>query len=309
MDFVKIVSNYDDPDVLAGRYKPPLFVNQRLESANIILDGKDKTRSVDNPWNFIVNINANMFRVRACTLQKVVMPKINNITSLNNTITIKHELGAVGTITLQPALYNTSNLCNEIASKMNAALISYAIADSFTVSFDAITKTFKVSSDNNKKWFFLDDCSFITRGLWCCNFAGLPSATVPVDTKIYSGRACLLYTRYITIHSAALNAWSLGDSATSSLYQGRDIIGVIDVCSIYTPQDFDISTPFSGGFNTIETPEAPYLNLTNSQKNLNDLIDVYFLDEWGQDMNTVMSLGAPYNNNVIGPTIWLEVYY
>ena len=309
IQLVSIVSNYDQENITTGRMKPPLFIAQRNESQNILIDGKDRIRDGDTPWNFVVDLQANMYRVKAATVQKVVCPKINNITNFNNQIIIKHVLGTTSSFTLQPAFYNTSSLANELTAKINAQFVADGIADTVTTSFDSITKTFNISSVAGNNFFFDETCTFITRGIWCANFAGEPLANAPSVSSFNSGRASMLYTRYITFHSEALTLWSLGDSRTSDPAQGGSIIAVVDVCSIYEDLDFDVSTPFAGSFKAVQTPEAAFLNVANSQKNLNDLVDIYSKDEWGQDMTQVMDLGVGYPANEIGPSLWLELYF
>ena len=299
---VSIVSNYDNENITTGRWKPPLFVATRPESVNILIDGKDRIRESDNAWNFVVDLKANMFRVKNITVQKVIVPKINNICEFNNQIVIKHDLGTTSSFTIQPALYNTSSISN-------AQFVADGIADSVTTSFDPITKTFSISSVNNLNMFFDEDCTFITKGIWMCGFQGEPLTNAPSSSVIYSGRSCMLYTRYITIHSEALTFWSLGDSRTSDPEQGGSIIACVDLCSIYENLDFDVSTPFAGSFKAIYTPEAAFLNVANTQKNLNDLVDIYCKSEWGDNMNNVCELGSPYPSNNIGPTLWLELFF
>lgn len=306
---VSIVPNYDNENIITGRWKPPLFVSTRQESVNMLIDCKDRIRAADNPWNFVVDLKSNIFRAKSLSVQKVIIPKINNITIFNNEIKIKHELGTTASFTIQPALYNTSSLANELTQKTNAAFVAAGIADSVTTAFDSITKTFYMESVNSKKFFFDEECSFISKGIWCCNFSGEPLANVPTTTKVYSGRSCLLYTRYITFHSAALCVWSLGDSRTSDALQGGDIICIVDLCSIYDNLDFDVSTPFGGAFKAVLTPEAAFLNIANSQKNFNDLVDIYCKSEWGDNMNDVCELGSPYPENIIGPSLWLEIFF
>ncbi len=306
---VRIQSNRKDEDIDTGYSKPALFCVEEPDSVNLLIDGKDKLSSGETPFNFTVDMRQNLYRSRSVRVGKCVIPLINNITPFNNQVQIKHAEGTTGIITLQPAFYNTTTLSNELTAKINAQYVIDGIVDTVTTSFDPVTKTFSIQSVLSKNFFIVDSCSFITRGKFCAPFESEPLANAPSKTIIYSSMAGLLYTRFVTVHSAQLNYYSYGSSLTSDPRQGQNIIAILDVCSIYSDSDFDISTPFAGNFATIETPSAPQLNVVNSQKNMFSRIDIQVRDEYGEDMQAVMNIGSPYPENTLGISLWMEVKF
>ena len=78
--------------------------------------------------------------------------------------------------------------------------------------------------------------------------------------------AGMIYTRYLTIHSAQINYYSFGDSLTSDSLQGGNIIAIIDVCSIYNNGDYSVSVQFAGNYSVIKTNDSPQINIVNTQK-------------------------------------------
>lgn len=309
MALVRILTNRKDEDIETGQNKPPLFCVEEPDSVNVLIDGKDGINATDDPFNFIVALRTNLYRARSARVSKCIIPLINNITPYNNQIQIKHVEGTTAVFTLAPAFYNTTTLSNEITSKINAAYVTAGIVDSVTTAFDPVTKTFSIQSVNTKAFFIIDSCSFITRGKFCAPFESEPVANVPSKTTIYSSMAGMLYTRFLTVHSAQLNYYSYGSSLTSDPQQGQNIIAIVNVCDIYKDADFDVSVPFAGNFASIDTPSAPQLNVTNSQKNMFDRIDIYVRDEYGTNMQSVMNLGSPYPDNTLGISLWLEVKF
>ena len=306
---VSIISNRQDEQIEQGYNKPPLFCVEKPDSCNVLIDSKDGINGDDDPFNFTVDLRTNLYRVRSVRVSKCLIPKINNITPFNNTLKIKHALGTTNDFTLQPAFYNSTTLCNELTTKINAEFVARGFADSVTVSYDPVTKSFQIDSVNGDNLFLVNTCSFYTNGMYCCAFEGEPLANAPSKSSIYGSMAGMIYTRYLTVHSGQLNYYSFGDSLTSDSQQGQDIIAILDVCSIYNEGDYDVGVQFAGNYSAIETNNAPQLNLVNTQKNMHPIIDIKVKDEYGNNMQDVMNLGSPYPDNTLGITLWLEIKF
>jgi hypothetical protein len=306
---VRIAGNRTDPDIETGMTKPPLFCVEYSDSVNILLDAKDSINPAsDNPFNFSVDLKANLYRCRSIKVTKVICPKINNITPFNNQIVIKHALGTTNTMTMTPGLYNTTTLSNEITKVINAGFLAAGIADTVTTVYDPVAKTFSISSVGGLNFFIVNTCNFITRGKYLAGFESQPLADVPTKNIIYSSMAGMLYTRYITVHSSKLTYYSYGDALTSNILQGGDIIAIVNTSDMYNTGDWDIGTQFSGNYATIQTDDASQVNLINTQKNLDSIVDISTRDEWQQNLNQVMVNGNGASNT-LGITIFLKVLF
>lgn len=304
------ILNQRDDRIAEGRTLPPLIQIEKTSSVNVLIDGKDSiTPATDDPWDFTVDLTANLYRGRSIQALKAVVPKINNVNSYNNTFVIKHDLGTTGTITLQPAFYNTTSLSNELTAKINAAFVLAAIADTVTTAFDPITKTFSITSVGGNNFFIVDSGAFITRGRFLSPFESEPIANAPSKSTIYSAQAAMLYTRYITLHSQELNQYAYADSLTSDFNQQTNVIGILDVSDIYEPEDYDAGVPFAGTYKSIVLKDAPQINVVNSQRNMHCVFKVFALDEYGIGLQEIMNLGAPYPSNTVGITLWFSVRF
>lgn len=306
---VSIISNRTNERLEQGYEKPPLFTIEYGDSVNVLVDGKDSINASDDPFNFTVDLRSNLYRARSIKVSKCIIPKINNITSFNNTLQIKHDLGTTSTFTLQPAFYNSTTLSNEITTKINAQFVIDGIADTVTTTYDPITKTFSITSVGGNNMFIVDTCSFYLRGKYCCAFPAEAVANVPSSSTIYGSMAGMIYSRYLTVHSSQLNYYSFGDSLTSDSQQGQDIIAILDACSIYNEGDYDVSVQFAGNYSVIKTPDAPQINIVNTQKNMHSRVDIQVKSEYGDDMQDVMNLGSPYPENSLGITLWLKITF
>jgi hypothetical protein len=305
---VSIISNRTNQRLEEGYEKPPLFTVEYGDSVNVLIDGKDAI-TFTSPFDFVVDLRTNITRARYIQVSKCIIPKINNITPFNNAIQIKHDLGTTSVFYLQPAFYNTTTMANEITSKINAQFVIDGIADTVSTTYDPITKSFSISSVGGNNFFIIDSCSFYTRGQYCCALPAEPVANVPSTDTIYGSMAGMIYTRYLTVHSERLNSESYASTLTSDPTQGQDIIAILDVCSIYNQGDYDVSVQFAGNYSAIETPNAPQINIVNTQKNMHPIIDIWVQDEYGSDLQDVMNLGSPYPENTLGITLWLKISF
>lgn len=168
-------------------------------------------------------------------------------------------------------------------------------------------------SSANIGFYFEESCSFIHRGR---NFIPFdypspppviaPGFIVPRNLTfaggIPSGTSALLYTRFCTLSSNALNRYSFSESRVSRIGDGGGrgkIISVIDTSY------FQIESYFAGSFLPAEYPNASVINVNNAQGQLEQYLDFVVRDEYGDTLDTVMS--NPYDR--IGITFWLHVSF
>lgn len=344
---VRLAPNMDKEEYASGKTRLTVVTAERQYSSNILIDAKDRLFGRTEEYDFSVDLGANLFRPRIATVQRVTIPVINNVTPMNNTLTFATTLQAGGvhvltyyTVTLLPAMYDTATLANEIANRMSAAVGDLEIH--FICSFNTVIQTFTLTVvvDNAKPQiaFALMDSSFFTRGKYLHGFpyvtqdqlneiiAGWDEATgIVLPVSVRSGRASMLYTRFITIHSERLTHSAYENSRTSDIIQGKNIIAIVDISSMYDDNDFDVAVPFCGIYKTIATPEAPNICVLNSEKNMTSIIDLQFKDEYGTGLDDVMKkddtreFGVPLDllpavyykrgPNTLGPALWLEVFF
>jgi hypothetical protein len=273
-----------------------------------------------NPFDFRVSINNNLFRARMIRVSKVVIPKPPNITKFNNVLSFRQYDGFIDqtfSIILQPAFYNTTTLSNALASAMTTAAGG---ANVYVVAYDPITRSFAISHTTlgvPQPFYLINTSSFIQRGEFLAHFNSLPdllsALAVGLPTQL-SSIAGMLYTRYALISSESLNQYSFSDSRSTTLLLRNNIICMVDMTSIYNPEDYDVGVPFSGVFATVVTRDAPHIMVTNPQRNLNDRIDIHVQDEYGETFQDLMDLnyaGSPnvYPTNTLGVSLWMEVSF
>lgn len=319
---------------ITGAIRPTLVTAEIQYSNNVLVDSLDRIGFDDTPFSFRVDIGANLFRQRQITVQKVTLPLINNVNPMNNEIFFgiqenSWNSGSFRTV-LQPGIYDPSALCNELAARINHELDLHAIAFPLQVAgdvicnFESITQQFVITTEiPSTRIVFWDDCSFITRGDLLHGFPGKPRvAPVVAYNYIRSGVASMLYTRTVTIHSDRLTTTAFAKSRTSNKETPNNIIAIVDVSSLYNPQNFDVGVPFSGRYKTVDTTEAPNITILNSEKNLASIIDFTVRDEYNSILDLAMDTpfvppvtnfttpSAPLiGKSDIGFSMWLQVYF
>lgn len=294
---VQLISNRTDDKLEKGQVLPYLVQTEEGSSISVLVDSKDRISG--SASDFRASFRHRVPRVRYIELQKCILPKIPNVNPNNYSIQIKHDLGTTQIFNLPTGIYNTTTLANQLTSSINAQFVIDGIADTVTCTYDPNTRTFSISSVGGDNFFIVDSCSFITYGQWLAPFESQPISDAPSKTVIYSGIASMLYTRYITVASQALNSFSYGSSVTSRASQPTRMVGVVDLCDIYTAADFDISVPYSGVYKTLSV-DGCRLSVANSQRSLVEEVDISVQDEYGLVLDTALSLGAPYPANKLG---------
>lgn len=163
--------------------------------------------------------------------------------------------------------------------------------------------------------WFDETCSFIARGKNFIPFGASPvidPTIVGYDYPIYrtsslhaipSGMAGMVYTRWCTLSSNALNRFSFGESKVSRLGDGGGrgkIIAVLDA----TYNEI-VDGEYAGSFLGIQYPNSAFININNAQGQLEQYLDFTVRDEYGD------SLDGIFNNDLdqIGITFWLKVTF
>ena len=188
-------------------------------------------------------------------------------------------------------------------------------SSNLTCVFDAETNTFKTNliitqslpivTQYNAHHYYLEGCSFIARGKNLAPFPGYPdfgptalpwpagtSPTLPLGSQypynltngenqlrnfiMHSGVAGMVYTRYITLHSKAVNQFSYGETRTSKVGFQSNVIAVFDVANVQVDPN-----RFLGTYIPSAEPDAPILSIINPQKQFQKFLDFQVRDEYG----------------------------
>lgn len=342
---VALAPNMDKAAYQTGRVRPTLVTAEQSFSSNIVVDGKDAIYPQDTPFNFVIDMTTPLTRARIATVQKVIMPLINNCCRLNNTVRVgvydaneaPYPILHVIEFVLQPAVYDPASLCNAIAGLLNEGLTTTPFVQAtFTVDFEPVTQTFTIlltdADPGEDLRFQLDqNCTFVTRGRFFAGFSGVELSQSKLESgapvisykKLRSGRAGMVFTRFVTVHSREMTNYAYEKTRTSDNEQGRDIIAVVDVTGIYNDGNFDVTVPFSGVYRVLETPEAPKISLLNAAQKLDRFIDFSVRDEYGFLLDeSMMNLVTPYYaqdeedpdetftcTNTLGVSIWMEIFF
>jgi len=297
------IRTWDDESIITGSNRPPIVSTERLQSTNLVVNSN--TRVAGDPFTFTVDCGGSLLRGRMISLYRAILPKIPNITALNNTLVVASAGGGgapfVGilTVTIPTGFYTTTDICNELVFLLNTAAGG---ADTYTCTFDTRSETFTLSSVGGNTISVDATCSFQIRGT---NFFQFINPTVPASSLV-STKAGMLYTRYVTVASVRVDRYSVAPTLLSAVdIPTADIIAVIDTAKLYTPADFDILTPFSGCFAEVDTPEAPFIRISNDSREFNTTgMDFTVLDEYGFPLQ--QSFGA---TNTQGVVLLFEVYF
>ena len=303
---VVLASNRKDEGIEKGLALPYLIQTEGGSSVAVLIDSKDRISGT--PSNFRASFRTRIPRVRYLQLEKVVIPKIPNVNPNNNTMQIKHVLGTTASFDIPPGIYNTTTLSNEMTNAINDAFVAAGIADTVTVVYDPMTRTFSIASVNVLAFFIVNTCTFITRGKWLTPFESEPLANVPSKTTVYSGLSSMLYSRYLTIASNTINQYAFGTSATTTPIQPVNLIAIINLCEIYTDADFDVSVPFTAVFRTLPA-DGCRVSIMNSQRSMFDEVDILIQDEYGIVLENALDLGAPYPTSSIGMVLSFQCYF
>ena len=271
-------------------YIPPLVSTESNSRSVMVIDSDDRLSG--NPFAFVVDLQSNVPRARYVRLMKAIVPKLNNVNRGNNTLVIKTALGTTGTITIPSGMYNTNSMANEITAQINAAYALAGILDTVTTSFDTISRSFTITSVGGVAFFISDASAFILFGKNLVPFPSEPLANVPSTTSITSETAGMLSTRYFSVLSDGITKYQYSRSIVSSTTrQLSNICGVIDLANIYQPEDWDITAPYKGIYETVEVNGA-YISVMNPQDQLERHLDVELIDGFGRSLNELFNVAT-----------------
>ena len=297
---VNLVNNRDDPLIDSGQRLPHLLQAESPSSSILLIDSDDRIKGTCNEYT--VALRSRLTRTRYLRLVKATVPKLNNITEMNNQFRIVHALGTTGTITLPTGLYSTGDLANRLTASINQAYLSAGIADVVAVTYSLISRSFTITSTLAQAFFIDEASTFIIRGRHLAPFESQPITDVPSKTSVLSGVSGMLYTRYLTISSDALTQNAFSSSILSASNQPSNLIGIIDLASIYTSEDF-ASTRHSPLYDVVPVDGA-HVQLLSGQFSMNSLIDIRVTD--GYSISLDYALG-PSPLNQIGLVLMFEV--
>lgn len=300
MTSVYLLSNRTDDKIEKGQVLPYLVQAEQPSTVNVLIDSKDRTSGTPN--DFRASFRHRIPRARYLQLKKAIMAKIPNVNPNNYSLQIKHDLGTTSVFTLPVGIYSTTALANQLTASINAQFVIDGIADSVTTSYDQNTRTFTMQTVSGANFFIVNTSTFITRGENLVNFPSEPVANVPSVNIIRSGISGMLYSRYLTVSSQALNTFSYASSVTTRDTQPTSLIGIIDLVDIYTYEDFDVSIPYAGVYQTLPI-DGVNISVLNTQKSLMEEMDIVIQDEYGTVLDQTYDLGADYNTNSLGPVL------
>lgn len=292
------IRTWDDESIITGANRPPIVSTERLQSTNLVVNSN--TRVAGDPFTFTVDCGGSLLRGRMISLYRAILPKIPNITALNRdfAITVGGGVGILQVV-LPTGFYTTTDICNELVYWLN---LDAGGADTFTCTFDTRSETFTLSSVGGNTIVVDTTCSFQTRGANFFQFIN----TSPATSSVVSTKAGMLYTRYVTVASVRVDRYSVAPTLLSAPnIPTADIIAVIDTAKLYGPEDFDILTPFSGCFAEVDTPEAPFIRISNDSREFNTTgMDFTVLDEYGFPLQAAFG-----ETNAQGIVLMFEVYF
>lgn len=297
------IRTWDDESIITGSNRPPIVSTERLQSTNLVVNSN--TRVAGDPFTFTVDCGGSLLRGRMISLYRAILPKIPNITANNNALSVASAGGGgpafvgVLNVTIPTGFYTTTDICNELVFLLNTAAGGL---DTYTCTFDTRTETFTLTSVNGNTISVDTTSSFQARG---ANFFQFINPTVPASSLV-STKAGMLYTRYVTVASVRVDRYSVAPTLLSAPdIPTADIVAVIDTAKLYTPSDFDILTPFAGCFAEVDTPEAPFIRISNDSREFNTTgMDFTILDEYGFPLQQAFG-----SSNTQGVVLMFEVYF
>lgn len=283
---VTLNGNRSKDTIETGQELPYLVQIETPSSCTVLIDSAD--RYTGDAADFRVRINP-VVRPRYMQMKRFVLPKLPNVNANNNTISIHHADGDF-TVTLTPGIYNTTTLANELTTRINAGLAGIVSADTVTTTYNPLTRNFTTTSVTPLNWYFINTSSFITRGQNLAGFSGFPVGTALTVSTHSSGIAGMLYCKYVTISSQMLTQHAYATSLLSNPLQKPQLVAVVDVTSIYSPADFDVSVPYSGVYTALDV-WAPKISVMNHQRSTYSDLDFTIRDEYGFLLSQALDIG------------------
>ena len=309
---VQLASTVDKEDYAQGRIRLPQMVSEDPQSINFVIDGQNRING--DPFDFTVNMGSNLFRSRTAQVKRTQLPQINNVNDNNNTIVWRWEfsLGTYILVTtvLKNGFYDTTSLANELTQKLTASFLALGVVGAlpvWVVSFDPSTNFFTISFTVNaapSKFYIVSSSSFIVRGLNLALFPsfvdqGAGSAPSAMSDTYISGAAGMLYTRFVSLHSDALNQFSFAETRTSSVVRNSNMISVIGVSGTLIN-----ATGFGGTYIPGAAAGAPVISVLNPQRQLQKFLDFRVYDEYNILLDKSFA-----EENASSISFWLQIEF
>lgn len=298
-------------EMTKGNLRPIYVTSLPCDTSLITVNSRDRISGTN--YNFTVNLYTPLNRPLKAQVTKASIPKIPNINANNNVFIIEHELYVGDIRAVFPiGYYNQNSLVTVMQNTINTALSDLSIADTFTVDFDTTNKTLSITSGGGYKWFISDASSFYKYGFNVANFKAFPSSSPAGgtggigETAWYSGNAGLLYSRYVAISSNTLSSHAYDPSRTSRGL--NNTVATISLVNQYDAADFSVNGVYEGNLILESATEvSSIMNVAQSGSYL-QTIDFALTDEFGFDLASSLTLGAPYNTSDLGCILWVTAY-
>ena len=169
----------------------PQFATEPVQSVDVTITSADRVSGT--PFDFVADIGATIFRPRLFTVDSIVLPKLYNVTPLNNTIRIAGAITSgngianampVVEFTLPPGYYDINTFSREFVDRANEAVArtlttlgsrwlyridivpgeqfpaprySYTITTNFSMTFEPRTNRFLWMTSNGMITYVLED--------------------------------------------------------------------------------------------------------------------------------------------------------
>lgn len=338
---VQLASNMDKDEITMGAVRLTQVVSEEPQSVVFLVDSYDRENGTS--FNFNVNMQSNLFRCRKLTISRCILPKLHNITPMNNTFQFQYErklqavpvllnlLSPPVNVTLTIGYYDATTICNEISARMNAAVLALEalnptgdiVPPIFVCSFDGRTNTFNISmipavqagpliGTLTKWWLITNSGGFLTRGR---NFMPFPITFPFINIPALDG------FHYIGLHPAAQTNYQSGLAGltytryvtlhSSALHQysyaesrtSSTYIPGKIIAILNTVGSLVDATKFAGVFHPAEYPNAPLISILNPQRQLQKFLDFQVRDEFGFLLDNI------FPNDPMGFSFWMSISF
>lgn len=316
---VYMIPNATSEDVKTGMEPLPLFNPEPSNTSSVLIDFQDRKGKDDTPFNYSVSTGQSFMRARKTTVSQVIVPKPPNINSNNNLFRWTfHDFGSGIDVTrgvlIPPGYYNATTFANALTYLMNESMVLGGYLPRYVVSFDGTARRFAITTSISSYVFYIvDNSTFVTKGINFVYFPSFPSGTSALASgqdRWVSDIASLLYTRYLYILSDSLTAYSMSKSLSSDIQISGNLICIVDITNIFTPEDFDASIPFTNPNATVDVNDtSPYLNLCSGKKSMDPNIDIEVLDEYGLPFSNCFINQDGRPNISLGVSMYLTVFF
>jgi len=162
-----------------------------------------------------------------------------------------------------------------------------------------------LTSVTGANFFFVDSSQHILYGETLIPWPSEPVGNVPSASYIVSGAAALLPTRYLILTSNALTKFQYSRSiVSSSNAQVSSVVEVIDISSIYSSDDWDISKPFKGIYQGIDINYPNNIAVMNAGNEMQQILDFNLLDGYKRNVSELYG-----SNSALSVVLIFEIIF